>query len=84
MFLKILQDYQENTCYIVPFLKLQARAGNFIKKEALAQMFSREFCKTFKNIFFIEHLQVTASHSFKMIAFPLIMKLIDLRTGQYK
>ena len=29
---------------------------NFIKKEALAQMFSCEFCKNFKDIFFTENL----------------------------
>ena len=41
-------------------------ACNFIKKEALAQLFSREFCKTFKNIFFTEH-RMTASEHFKLI-----------------
>ena len=29
----------------------------FIKKEALAQVFSGEFCEIFKDTFFIEHLQ---------------------------
>ena len=29
---------------------------NFIKKETLAQVFSCEFSKIFKDIFFIEHL----------------------------
>ena len=29
---------------------------NFIKKGSLAQVFSCEFCKSFKNTFFIEHL----------------------------
>ena len=29
---------------------------NIIKKEALAQVFSYEFCEVFKNTFFIEHL----------------------------
>ena len=36
---------------------------NFIKKEALAQVFSCEFCEIFKNTFFTEHLRVTASES---------------------
>ena len=36
-------------------------ACNFIKKETLAQMFSREFCEIFKNTFFTEHLRTTAS-----------------------
>ena len=46
-------------------------ACNFIKKETLAQVFSREFCEIFKNIFFTEHLRATAfvminvNHDFK-------------------
>ena len=35
-------------------------AGNFIKKEALAQVFPCEFCEISKNTFFAEHLWVTA------------------------
>ena len=35
----------------------------FIKKEALAQVFSCEFCEFFKNNFFTEHLRVTASET---------------------
>ena len=34
---------------------------NFIKIEALAQVFSCEFCKISKNTFFIEHVWATAS-----------------------
>ena len=33
----------------------------FIKKEALAQVFSFEFCKIFKSTFFKEHVQATTS-----------------------
>ena len=33
-----------------------AEACNFIKKESLAQVFSREFCKIFKSPFLIKHL----------------------------
>ena len=36
-------------------------ACNFIKKETLSQVFSREFCEIFKNIFFKKHLWTTAS-----------------------
>ena len=36
-------------------------AYNFIKKEALAQVFSCEFCEIFKNIYSTEHLWATAS-----------------------
>ena len=32
------------------------QACNFIKIETLAKVFSYEFCETFKNNFFIEHL----------------------------
>ena len=39
-----------------------------IKKQALAQMFSCEFCKISKNTFFTEHLRATAS---KQVAVPL-------------
>ena len=46
VFLKILQNSQENTGARVFFLiKLQASACNFIKKEILAQVFSCEFWK---------------------------------------
>ena len=53
----------ENTCVRVSFLiKLQASGLQlYIKKETLAQMFSFEFCKIFKNTFFKEHLWTTAS-----------------------
>ena len=52
VFLKISQNLQENTCARVSFLiKLQAPACTFIKKETLTQVFSREFCESFKNTF---------------------------------
>ena len=52
MFLEIPQNSQENTCARVSFLiKLQASACNFIKKEALTQVFSCEFCENFRNTF---------------------------------
>ena len=47
MFLKISQNSQKNTCVRVFFL---------IKLQNLAQVLSCEFCKVFKNSFFIEHL----------------------------
>ena len=53
VFLKLLQDSQENTCVSVS-------ACNFIIKETLAQVFSYEFCKILKNIFFTEHHLATA------------------------
>ena len=37
------------------------RFATLIKKEALAQVFSCEFCKISRNTFFIEHFWATAS-----------------------
>ena len=48
MFLKISQYSQENTFVWVSFLNKL----NFIKKETLAHMFSREFCEIFMDTFF--------------------------------
>ena len=62
VFLEISQNPKENTCARVSFLiKLQALACNFTKNKTVAQMFSCEFCKIFKNTFFTEHLWTTAS-----------------------
>ena len=63
VFFKISQNSLENTCTRVSFvIKLQASAGNFIQKETLAQVFSREFYEILKNTFFTEHLRTTALH----------------------
>ena len=60
--LEISQNSRENTCAKVCFLiKLQAEICNFIKTEILAQVFSCEFCKIFKNIFSYRTSPVTAS-----------------------
>ena len=48
------QNSEENNC-------ARAQACNFIKKEALAQVFSCEFCDTSNNTFFREQLWTTAS-----------------------
>ena len=63
VFLQILLNHsQESTCVRVSFLiKLQPWVCNFIIKETLVQVLSCEFCETFKNIFFTEHLRTTAS-----------------------
>ena len=58
VFLEISQNSQKNTCARVSFL-------NFIKKEALVQLFSCEFCEISKNTFFTEYLWTTASKEFK-------------------
>ena len=54
-------------CQSLPFIiKLQAWGciKNFIKNNALAQVFSNEVCEIFKDTFYTEHLRVTASESF--------------------
>ena len=43
------------------FNKVTGLTLQLIKKETLAQVFSFEFCKIFKNIFFTEHIRATAS-----------------------
>ena len=68
VFLEILQNSKENTGTRVSLLiKLQAPASacNSIKKEALAQVFSCEFCEIFKNTFSYRALLVAASSSSK-------------------
>ena len=45
------------------FIKLQASACNFIKKETLAQVLSSQFSKVSKNTFFTEQPWATASMS---------------------
>ena len=54
MFLKISQDWQENTCAGVFFsIRLQVRG----LKRYLKSWSDFEFCEVFKNTFFIYHLQ---------------------------
>ena len=60
MFLKILQNLQENVCARVSFIvKLQA-ASNFIKKETPAD-FPMNFAEIVRTPFITEHPQTTAS-----------------------
>ena len=62
VFLQISQNSQENTCARASFLiKLQASNCSFIKKEALAQVFSCEFYEIFKKTFFLQIPPVAAS-----------------------
>ena len=61
MLLEILENSQENTCARASILiKLQA-ACNFIKIEALGQLFSCEFSEISKNTFFNRISPVAAS-----------------------
>ena len=45
---------------------IRPQACNFIKKDALAQVFSCEYFKIFKNTFITEQLQMTASYSLNL------------------
>ena len=60
VFLEISQNSLENTCARDSFL-IKMQAWNFIKKGSLAQVFSCEFCKISKNIYFTEHHRTAAS-----------------------
>ena len=62
VFLEISQNSPENTCARVSFLiKLRASACNFIKKEALAQVFFCEFYEICENTFSYKTTPVAAS-----------------------
>ena len=52
-------------------IKLQVSVCNFNKNETLAQVFSSEFCETFKNTSFIEHLWETASACQALLEFRI-------------
>ena len=59
MFLKVSQNSQKNTCARVFFLIKLQTSGNFIKKAALAQMFSYEIWENLWALFYITHPVVT-------------------------
>ena len=57
-----MQKVHENTCAGVSFLiKLEARDLQLYLKRTLAQVLSCEFCKIFKNTYFVKQLQKAAS-----------------------
>ena len=57
VFLKISQISEEKTCTRVSFL-INLQACNSTEKEILVQVFPCEFCEAFKNIYFVEELQM--------------------------
>ena len=68
VFLKISQNLQENACARVSFLiKLQGSACSLIKNETSGQVFSCEFCETFKNTFFHRTSPITPVNYFNFI-----------------
>ena len=60
---KFLKFTGKHLCHSSYLIKLQAETCNFIKRETLVQVFSCECSEFFRNIFFREHLRVTASTS---------------------
>ena len=82
MFLEISPNSQESTCARVPFLiQLQV---SFNKNKTLAQVFSYEFCKISKNIFFKEHIQETAYGWFSTHFLPLAFILYPQKTSCFQ
>ena len=81
MFLKILQNSQENSCARVSILiKLQALRPwglNFIKIVTLAQVFSCVFCKISKNTFSCRTPQVAASAKLQHPSFEMNSKITN-------
>ena len=61
--LKNFAKFAGNTCARVSFNKVAGAVCNFIKKEAVAQVFPCEFSKIFKNTIFYRTLPVAASDS---------------------
>ena len=68
VFLEISQNSLENTCARDSFL-IKVQAWNFIKEGSLAQVFSCEFCKISKNIYFTEHHRTAASKQIIIVLF---------------
>ena len=72
------------------FFIVAVRLFNFIKKEALAQVFSCEICEIFKNTFFTEYLWTTASGNvctYVLVLQPeyLLLQLLPFQvSGYYK
>ena len=64
------------------FNNVSGLARNFIKKDTLSQVFSCKFCEIFKNTFFREHLQVTASAQY-LHFFLLVVRKIFLPFLKY-
>ena len=56
----------KHLCRVLFFNKVAGGACNFIKKEAVAQLFSCEFCEICKNLFFTEHPWMTASYQTRL------------------
>ena len=83
VFLESLQNLQKNTYATVSFL-VNVQASNFIKKETLAQVFSCEFFKIFKDTLFTEHLWMTAYECLEVTLNECITCKNHLRVAEFK
>ena len=82
VFLEILQNSQENTCFKVSFLiKLQGEASNFNKKETLTQGISFEFYRISKNSFSYKTPPVAASDGRICFKYPFKKHQIEMSRG---
>ena len=72
VFLESSQNSQENNCAQVSFCRC-----NFIKKEALAQEFSCEFCEISKNTFSYRTVPVAASDHSKEFSRNVVAPVYD-------
>ena len=75
---------RKHLCQRVFFNKvagLRPQASNVIKKEALTKVFSCEFCEISRNIFFTEHLRVTASDGLHLGLQNTLKNLMGNSTG---
>ena len=68
---KFVQNSQIITCVRVSFFNEVAclRSATLLKTETPTQLFSCEFCKIFKNVFFREHLQAAAANISRYIIY---------------
>ena len=73
LFLSSITDFTLMELFITR--SLQPPAFNFIKKETLTQVFSREFCEIFKNTFFAEHLRWRLLHHTSQFVVPDLANL---------
>ena len=81
--LEISQNLLENTCPWVSFL-IKAFNKNFIKKDTLAQEFSGELYKIFKNTLFTDHLRKTVSEYYCEGHYDLIFLKNFIVLGLFK
>ena len=91
MFLKISQYSRENTCVGISFWKIcRPKRLQLYRKDTPTQVLSIEYCKIFKNSFFIEHLRrlplsifMTTTVAFFLMEFHMAIITWFSRSGQF-